>query len=110
MHAHYCYYQMNIWDKVAQYSCGYSESPHSVCHDVENTQVEELSEATYEPGPTAPPLNSGPWLGLRTCRRRIHPWRPHASSSRQQRFKGQCQQSLDQHEEAEDLKGPAKAQ
>lgn len=35
---------------------------------------------------------------------------PHASSSRHQRFECQCQKSLDQHKDTQDLKGPSKAQ
>lgn len=101
---------MNIWHKVAKYSCGNSKRPHPVCHDVKNAQVEVLPELTQDPAPPAPPLSSGPRLGLRIGRARTHTWGSHASSCRQQRFECQCQQSLDQHEEAEDLKGPAEAQ
>lgn len=100
---------MNIRHKVAEDSCGYSKRPHPVRQDVENTQVEVLSDPIHEPAPAASPLSWGPLLGFRTGTARSHN-RTHASSSRQQGFKGQSQQSLDHHEEAEDLKGPAEAQ
>lgn len=95
---------MNIGHKVAKDSCGYSKRPHPVRQDVENTQVEVLSGPIHESAPAVPPLSWGPLLGFRGHNR------THAFSSRQQGFKGQSQQSLDHHEEAEDLKGPAEAQ
>lgn len=98
---------MNIWHKVAQYSCGHPKRPHSVCDYAENAQVEVLPHSAQHSAPTGGRLGICPRLG----ESRVHPRRPHASSSSwEQRFKGQCQQGLDQHEEAEDLKSSTEAQ
>lgn len=98
---------MNIWHKVAQYSCGHPKRPHSVCDYAKNAQVEVLPHSAHHSAPTGGRLGICPRLG----ESRVHPRRPHASSSSwEQRFKGQCQQGLDQHEEAEDLKSSTEAQ
>lgn len=101
---------MDIRHKVAKHGRRYSKRPHPVGHDVKNTQVEELPHPHQEPGPLAPSLSSDPRLGLRIVRTRTHTMGSHTSSSRQQRFECQCQQSLDKHKDTEDLKGPGEAQ
>lgn len=106
---------MNIWHKVAQYSCGHPKRPHSVRGYAKNAQVEVLPHSAHHSAPTGGGLGICPGLVLRLVGSRVHPRRPHASSSSsssswEQRFKGQRQQGLDQHEEAEDLKGSAESQ
>lgn len=101
---------MDIRHKVAKYSRCHSTRPHPVGHDVKNTQVEELPHSRQEAAPLASSRPSGPSLVLRIVRTRTHTMGPHAYSSRHQRFECQCQKSLDQHKDTEDLKGPSKAQ
>lgn len=106
----YSSYQMNIWHKVAQHSCGHPKRPNSVCDDVKNTQVEVLLHSADHSAPAGGRLGMCPGLALRFSGSRVHPRRAHASSSWEQRLKGQRQQGLDQHEEAEDLKGSTETQ
>lgn len=94
---------MNIWNKVAQYSCGHPEGPHSVRDDAKYAQVEVLLHSAHG-------LTRRPGLVGRLGGSGLHRWRAHPSSSWEQRLKGQRQEGLDQHEEAEDLKGSAEAQ
>lgn len=104
---------MYIRHKVAQHSCGHPKRPHSVCDYTKNAQVEVLPHSACHSAPTGGRLGICPGLVLRLGGSRVHPRRPHASSSSsswEQRFKGQRQQGLDQHEEAEDLKSSTEAQ
>lgn len=109
-HAHESSYQMDIRHKVAKYGRCHSTRPHPVGHDVKNTQVEELPHSHQQAAPLASSWPSGGGLVLMIVRTRTHSGGSHASSSRHQRFECQCQQSLDQHKDTEDLKGPSKAQ
>lgn len=107
----HCSYQMNVWHKVAQYSCGHPEGPHSVRDDAKHAKVEVLPHSAHDSAPNGARLGGRPGLVGRLGGAGVHPRRPHASSSSwEQRFKGQRQQGLDQHEEAEDLKGSTEAQ
>lgn len=108
--AHGHSYQMDIRHKVAKHSCCHSASPHPVGHNVKHTQVEELPQSCQEAAPLAASLPSGPSWVLRIVWMRTHSVGSHASSSRHQRFESQCQQSLDQHKDTENLKGPGEPQ
>lgn len=102
---------MNIWHKVAQHGGGHPKRPHPVCDYAKNAQVEVRPHSAHHSAPTGGRLGICPGLVLRLGGSRVHSRRPHASSSSwEQRFKGQRQQGLDQHEEAEDLKGSTEAQ
>lgn len=102
---------MNVWHKVAQHSCGHPKRPNSVCDDAKNAQVEVLPHSAHHSAQAAGRLGICPRLALRLGGSGVHPRRRHASSSSwEQRFKSQRQQGLDQHEEAEDLKGSTEAQ
>lgn len=103
-------YQMDIRHKVAKYSCCHSTRPHPVRHDVKYTQVEELPHSCQEAAPLATSWPSGPSLVLGIVRMRTHIVGSHASSGRHQRLECQCQQSLDQHKDTENLKGSSKPQ
>lgn len=107
----HCSYQMNVRHKVAQYSRGHPEGPHSVRDDAKYAKVEALPQSAHDSAPNGGGLGGRPGLVGRLGGAGVHPRWPHASSSSwEQRFKGQRQQGLDQHEEAEDLKGSTEAQ
>lgn len=75
-------YQMDIWHKVAQHSCGNSKRPHTVSDDMKHPQVEVLPGHSQGFIPPARPLTSRPWLGWRFARARTHTRRSHAAPSR----------------------------
>lgn len=95
---------MHIGNEVSQHCCGDTERPNPIGQHTEHSHVKVLPDFGQALLPPASRLQARRGASVQS-----HAWH-RAHPTGHERFEGEGQQRLDQHEDAEDLEGSGKAQ